>query len=116
MNHVLHYVASLGAHVNVGWIAMVDTLGMPTIFLLTVLQIFTGQIELALLFATEYNGLYSQEIAVIENLALADWFFYYQVQQFIETLFYVGILETTNYWHRFERQHRAVHILMVLHG
>ena len=100
-NHVLHYAASLRG-MRKYWmrqrsrlIAMVDTLGMPTIF-------FTHGAadlqwpELARLFATEYDRSYSQATALIENPALADWFFYYRVQQFIET-FYVDILGTTDY-------------------
>ena len=62
--------------------------------------------ELARLFATEYDRSYSQATALIENPALADWFFYYRVQQFIET-FYVDILGTTDYWLRYEWQHRG---------
>lgn len=37
---------------------------------------------------------------------MADWFFYYRVQQFIE-IFYVDILGTTDFWLRFEWQHRG---------
>ena len=76
-NHVLHYAASLRG-TRKYWmrqrsrlIAMVDTLGMPTIF-------FTHSAadlqwpELARLFATEYDRSYSQATALIENPALAD--------------------------------------------
>ena len=44
---------------------------------------------------------FSQTDSVIEYPALADWLFYYRVQQFIDT-FYVGVLGATDYWLRFE--------------
>ena len=43
---------------------------------------------------------------MIENPAIADWFFYHRVQKFIEA-FYVGVLGATDYWIRFEWQHRG---------
>ncbi len=43
---------------------------------------------------------------MIENPAIADWFFYYRILKFIEAL-YVRVLEPTNYWMRFEWQHRS---------
>jgi len=43
---------------------------------------------------------------VIENPAIADWFFCYQVHKFIEDL-YVGVLGATDYWIRFEWQHHS---------
>ena len=40
---------------------------------------------------------------MIENPAIADWFFFYRVQKFIE----VGVLGATDYWIGFEWQHRG---------
>ena len=85
---------------------MVDTLGLPTIF-------FTHSAadlhwpELTQLTSPE-NG-YSrsnQNEALIENPATSDWFFYHKIEEFIKT-FYVGILGATDYWLRFEWQHRG---------
>ena len=44
--------------------------------------------------------------AVIENPAIADWFFHHRFQKFIDA-FYVGVLGVTDYWMRFEWQHRG---------
>ena len=85
---------------------MVDTLGLPTIF-------FTHSAadlqwpELARLICPEDpESRTSRTKAVIENPAIADWFFYHRVQKFIEA-FYVGVLGATDYWVRFEWQHRG---------
>lgn len=85
---------------------MVDTLGLPTIF-------FTHSAadlqwpELAHLICPEDpDSLASRVKAVNENPALADWFFCHRVQKFVEA-FYVGVLQATDYWLRFEWQHRG---------
>ena len=62
-------------------------------------------------------GLYPlfSSLTVMENPAIAEWFFYHRIQKFIEA-FYVG---ATNYWMRFEWQHRGsphVHDLAWLSG
>jgi hypothetical protein len=44
--------------------------------------------------------------AVQENPAIADWFFYQRIQKFIDA-FYVAVLGATDYWFRFEWQHRG---------
>ena len=36
---------------------------------------------------------------MIENPAIADWFFTHRVQQFIDA-YYIGVLGATNYWLR----------------
>ena len=84
---------------------MVDTLGLPTIF-------FTHSAadlqwpELARLICPEDpESRSSQTKAVIENPAIADWF-YHRVQKFIEA-FYVGVLGATDYWICFEWQHHG---------
>ena len=83
-------------------IAMVDTLGIPTIF-------FTHSAadlhwpELIQLIDPHNTG---RNDALIENPGLADWFFYHRVHKFVE-LFYVDILGASDYWYHFEWQHRG---------
>lgn len=43
---------------------------------------------------------------MIENPAIADWFFFYRIERFLK-LFYVDILGATDYLFRFEWQHRS---------
>ena len=85
---------------------MVDTLGLPTVF-------FTHSAadlqwpELAQLICPDNpDSRTARAKAVIENPALADWFFYHRVMEFVK-VFYVGILRATDYWLRFEWQHRG---------
>ena len=86
--------------------AMVDTLGLPTIF-------FTHSAadlqwsELAHLICPDNPESRSRRItAVIGNPAIADCFFFHRVQKFIEA-YYVVVLGATDYWLRFEWQHRG---------
>ena len=85
---------------------MVDTLALPTIF-------FTHSAadlqwpELARLICPDQPDTPSSRIdAVNNNPALADWFFCHRVQRFVEA-FYLGVLKATDYWMRFEWQHRG---------
>ena len=110
-NCVLHYASSLRG-TKQHWycqrsqlLSMVDTLGLPTIF-------FTHSAadlqwpELANLVCPDNpDSRSSRAKAVIENPAISDWFFYYRVQEFIKA-YYVGVLGT-DYWMRFEWQHRG---------
>ena len=87
-------------------ISMVDTLGLPTIF-------FTHSAadlqwpELARLLCPEDPDSSSNRTqAINDNPALADWFFCYRIQLFVE-VFYKRILGATDYWMRFEWQHRG---------
>ena len=99
-------------------IAMVDTLGLPTIF-------FTHSAadlqwpELACLICPDNPECSSsRNKAVLENPAIADWFFHHRIQKFIEA-FYIGVLGATDYWMCFEWQHRGsphVHGLAWLSG
>ena len=111
-NRVLHYASSLRGTKQYWYqqrsrlLSMVDTLGLPTIF-------FTHSAadlqwpELARLICPEHpNSRSSRAKAVIENPAKSDWFFYYRVMEFIKA-FYVGVLGATDYWMRFEWQHRG---------
>ena len=110
-NRVLHFATSLRG-TRQYWMrqrtrltAMVDTLGMPTVF-------FTHSAadiqwpELAELICSNRNDKKSRSDAVIENPAIADWFFYERVIQFMK-YFYKGILGVKDYWLRFEWQHRG---------
>lgn len=111
-NRVLHYAASLH-YTKQYWIrqrsrliSTVDTLGLPTIF-------FTHSAadlqwpELAHLVCPEDpDSRSSRTRAIIENPATTDWFFYHRVLKFNDA-FYVGVLGVTDYWMRFEWQHRG---------
>ena len=111
-SRVLHYASSLRGTKQY-WqrqqsrlLSMVDTLGLPTIF-------FTHSAadlqwpELAQLICPDNpDSRTARTKAVIENPALADWFFYHRVMEFLRA-FYVGVLGATDYWLRFEWQHRG---------
>lgn len=111
-NRVLHFSASLRG-TRQFWmkqkshlIAMVDTLGLPTVF-------FTHSAadlqwpELACLFGVEDpTNSSSRSKAVVENPCLADWFFYQRIVKFTD-VFYKGILKAKDYWLRFEYQHKG---------
>ena len=43
---------------------------------------------------------------MIENPAIADWFFFHRIERFVQ-LFYVDILGASDYWYRFEWQHQG---------
>ena len=111
-NRVLHYVTSLRGTKQYWFkqrshlIAMVDTLGLPTVF-------FTHSAadlqwpELArLIYSDDPDSYSARSKAVQENPAIADWFFYQRIIKFINA-FYVGVLGATDYWFRFEWQHRG---------
>ena len=85
---------------------MIDTLGLPTIF-------FTHSAadhqwpELAQLICPEEpDSKEARAKAVVDNPALADWFFFHRIQKFMDT-FYVDVLGATDYWLRFEWQHHG---------
>ena len=111
-NRVLHYASSLRGTKQYWFkqrnrlISMVDTLGLPTIF-------FTHSAadlqwpELARLICPEdAESRSGRTTAVIKNPAVADWFFSHRIQKFVDA-FYVGVLGVTDYWMRFEWQHRG---------
>lgn len=122
-NKVLRYASSLRGTRQYWFkqrshlIAMVDTLGLPTVF-------FTHSAadlqwpELANLIADDPSSSSSRNNAVKENPAIADWFFYHRIVEFIK-VFYVDMLHAADYWYRFEYQHRGsphVHGLAWLSG
>jgi len=111
-NRVLHYATSLRGTRQYWFqqrsrlIAMVDTLGLPTIF-------FTHSAadiqwpELAqLICPDDQHSTSARNKAIQENPAIADWFFYQRIVKFIDA-FYSGVLGATDYWFRFEWQHRG---------
>ena len=92
-NHVLHYASSLRG-TRQYWmqqrrrlISMVDVLGTPTIFFTHSAADFQWP-GLGNLIC--YQGGRQRE-AVIENPAIADWFFFHRIERFVQ-LFYVDIL------------------------
>ena len=102
-NRVLHYASSLRGTKQYWFrqrsrlLSMVDTLGLPTIF-------FTHSAadlqwpELARLTCPDDpDSRASRTKAIIENPAVADWFFYERVVEFIKA-YYIGVLGVTDYW------------------
>ena len=84
---------------------MVDTLGLPTIKFFTHSATDLQWPELAHLICPDPESRSSCTTAVIENPAIADWFSH-RVQKFIDA-FYHSVLGATDYWLRFEWQHRT---------
>ena len=87
-------------------ISMVDTIGLPTVF-------FTHSAadnqwpDLArLICSNDPDTASSRRRAVIDNPAISDWFFSHRIQKFVEA-FYVDVLGASDYWFRFEWQHRG---------
>ena len=85
---------------------VVDALGLPTVF-------FTHSAadlqwpELAeLMCPDDPTNPRNRQKALIENPAIADWFFYQRVQVYLKH-FYTDVLGATDYWLRFEWQHRG---------
>ena len=111
-SRVLHYAASLRGTSQYWFkqrsrlISMVDTLGLPTVFFTH--SAADGQWpELARLICPNQPHCSSSRMsAVTENPAVADWFFYHRISKFID-VFYVAIMRATDYWFRFEWQHRG---------
>ena len=111
-SRVLHFASSLRGTKQY-WqrqrsrlLSMVDTLGLPTVF-------FTHSAadlqwpELAqLICPNNRDSRTARTKAVIDNPALSDWFFYHRVMEFLKA-FYTGVLGATDYWLRFEWQHRG---------
>ena len=111
-NRVLHYAASLRGTRQYWFrqcgrlISMVDTFGLPTIFFTHIAADLQWP-ELTHLICPDQPDTPSSRIdAVNNNPALADWFFCHKVQRFVEA-FYLGVLKATDYWMRFEWQHRG---------
>ena len=87
-------------------IAMVDTLGLPTVFF-TYSAADLQWPELAgLVCPDDPDSISSRTKALCDNPALADWFFFERISQFIKA-FYCDVLGCCDYWMRFEWQHRG---------
>ncbi len=109
---VVHFATSLRGtrqywfHQRSRLISMVDTLGLPTIFF-THSAADTQWPELARLICLDnpYSSA-CRNTALFNNPAIADWFCHQRITRYIDT-FYVGVLGATDYWVRFEWQHRG---------
>ena len=111
-NRVLHNASSLRGTRQYWFrqrsrlISLVDTIGLPTVFF-THSEADHQWPELAHLLSPEDpDSSSSRTKAVINNPAITDWFFSHRIQKFIEA-FYVGILGASDFWFRFEWQHRG---------
>ena len=111
-NRVLHYAGSLRGTGQYWFkqrsrlISMVDALGLPTVFF-THSAADTQWPELAkLICPNDQHSSSSRNAAIADNPAIVDWFFAHRIDKFINA-FYVGILGATDYWFRFEWQHRG---------
>ena len=111
-NRVLHYAASLRGTKQYWFrqrtrlIPMVDTLGLPTIFFTHSAADLHWPELTQLTNPGNENSRSNRNKALIKNPAISDWFFYHRIEEFIKA-FYVGVLEATDYWLRFEWQHRG---------
>ena len=111
-NRVLHYASSLRGTKQYWFkqrnrlISMVDTLGLPTIFFTHSAADLQWPELTRLICPEDAESRSGRTTAVIENPAVADWFFSHRIQKFVDA-FYVGVLGVTDYWMRFEWQHRG---------
>ena len=111
-NRVLHYATSLRGTRQYWFrqrsrlIAMVDTLGLPTIFFTHSAADLQWPELATLICPDDPNSSSSRNKAVQLNPAISDWFFHHRIEKFIDA-FYVGVLGATDYWLRFEWQHRG---------
>ena len=111
-NRILHFGASLRG-TRQFWqkqkkrlTAIIDTLGLPTVFF-TLSAADLQWPELAdLLNVERAEGSSARSRAVIENPCLADCFFYHRVMKFMDA-FFIDTLQANDYWLRFEYQHRG---------
>ena len=97
-SRVLHYASSLRGtkqRQQSRLLSMVDTLGLPTVFFTHSAADHQWQSWLN----SDPDSRTARAKAVIENPALADWFFFHRVMKFVKA-FYVGVLEATNWQHR----------------
>ena len=110
--NVMHYASNLRGtkqywfKQRIRLIAMIDKLGLPTVFFTH--SAVDGQWpELAHLICKDSpENSSSRSKSVNENSAVADCFFYERISKFVET-YYKNFLGATDYWFRFEWQHRG---------
>ena len=110
-SRVLHYASCLRGTKQY-WqrqrsrlLSMVDTLGLPTVFTHSAADLQWPELA-RLICPDNHDCRTARSKAVIENPALADWFFHHRVMEFVK-VFYTGVLAATDYWLRFEWQHRS---------
>ena len=109
-SRILHYTSSLRGTKQClqrqlsRLLSMVDTLGFPTVFFAHSAADLQWP-ELAYLPGNPESR-NERAKAVIEKPAIAYWFFYHRVMEFVEVL-YTGVLGATDHWLRFEWQHRG---------
>ena len=87
-------------------IAMVDTLGLPTVFFTHSAADLQWPELAGLMCPDDPDSISSHTKALCNNPALADWFFYERISQFIKA-FYCDVIGCCDYWMRFEWQHRG---------
>ena len=107
---ILHYTSSLRGTKQClqrqlsRLLSMVDTLGFSTVFFAHSAADLQWP-ELAYLPGNP-DSRNERAKAVIEKPAIAYWFFYHRVMEFVEVL-YTGVHGATDHWKRFEWQHRG---------
>jgi hypothetical protein len=111
-NRVLRYAGSLRG-TNSYWfkqrsrlIAMVDTLGLPTVFLTHSAADLQWPELARLICPDDPNSRSKRHDALVDNPAIADLFFYQRMRLFLKD-FYEDVLGAKDYWLRFEWQHRG---------
>ena len=109
---VLHYATSLRGTRSYWFkqrsrlISMIDTLGLPTVFYTHSAADLQWPELAQLTCPDDPTNSTRRSQALRDNPAVADWFFYHRIQLFLRH-FYVDVLGVTDYWFRFEWQHRG---------
>ena len=109
---VLHYATSLRGTRSYWFkqrsrlISMIDTLRLPTVFLTHSAADLQWPELAQLTCPDDPTNSTRRSQALRDNPAVADWFFYHRIQLFLRH-FYVDVLGVTDYWFRFEWQHRG---------
>lgn len=102
-NRFLHYATSLRGTRQYWFkqrsqlIAMVDMLGLPTIFFTHSAADLHWPELTRLIYPDDPDSTSSHSKALQENPAIANWFFHQRIQKFIDG-FYVSVLGATDFW------------------
>ena len=111
-NRVLHFASSLRGTRQYWFkqrsqlIALVDTLGLPTVFFTHSAADLQWPELSRLICPDDSQSSTSRSQALMQNPAIADWFFYHRIDAFLDA-FYKGVLGASDFWLRFEWQHRG---------
>ena len=111
-NRVLHNESGLrGTHhywfkQRTRLIAIVYTLGLPTVFFTHSAADLQWPELACLICPNDPDSSSSRLKALNDNPAMDDWFFYHCINKFVE-VFYKGVLGAIDYWMRFKWQHRG---------